>query len=506
MKQSTKKIFLSIAVLGLSFALGSCHWAPSTSSSSMIIIAVDQLGVNEVNCDPQSPTQARSGIALICQESVRFTHAYTTSPLSGPALTSVLTGQYPFQHGLRSNSKSFLPGRVNTLTEVVQKRGYATSFFSGGAPILRKLNLQQGFETFDDAFTPTPQKLFKPFAESQEAFKTWLREIRSQNFFSVFYVPDLAFTQTVTVSDLGQTRNLSFESQFEEFDESLYSFIQDLKSRNLWDSTLLVLVGLNGPDRGERSVELPNTNLFSERVQVGLLIKPSQKPRDQGLNWSYDGNLTLADLGVTFFEPFEPIHLKDLDFPVHSLQTVLKSPFSEKKNPPERFILTESAWMEDQPIRYSLRWGQYLFILDEKPQIFNSLIDRFETSSLKTHETSVRDLWSKIESIRQKKQWLLWPEPLYEKVLKWQGLAAGKLTSWERLAHRLKDDMEINNLYSRELLALQNWENLERWAQGMKFKDLEKIAHKNLKKENRQKFEDPCLATLDLPHPKSSDL
>lgn len=512
LKQRTKKTFLTACFLGVILALlTQCRWN-SQPSPSIIIIAVDQLGVNQINCNPETESTAHSGLGILCQEAIRFTHAYTTSPLSGPALTSILTGLYPFQHGLRSNSKSFLSGRVTTLAEAAQQNGFVTSFFSGGAPVLRKLNLQQGFETFDDLFNPTPNLLFRSFLKSQESFKSWLKESNPHHFLSVFYVPDLAYMNTVTQSDLGQTRNLSFESQLEEFDESLFTFIQDLKSAKLWDSTTLVVVGLNGPDHNQRTGELPNTNLFSERTQVGLLIKPAKKPSDQVQNWTHDENVNLADLGQTFLEAFKPAE-SDPDFPVISLTPVLKSQANEKGTD-NRVLLIETAWQELPAVRYSIRQGQYLYLHDEQPKIFNSFIDRLETTPQKATESVLRPTWEILQKIFEKKQWAAWPELSVETYLKWKGFAeiwlpdkaSGQKPSFERLAHRLNNDLEITHFYSRELLLQQNWDALARWASGMKNKDLEKIALKNLKKDVKRSFTDPCLAYLEKTKPNSNDI
>lgn len=501
MKQRAKKNLVALGLASIIAGLcTSCRWSQD-SSHSVIIIAVDQLGINQVSCRADNPIQERSGIGLLCQESIRFTHAYTTSILSGPALTSVLTGQYPFQHGLRSNTRSFLSARVTTLAEVYLNNGYATSFISGGAPVLRKLNLQQGFETFDDAFTPTSTRLFRPFFESQKIFETIHAKSDSQNIFSVFYVPDLLFKDTVTQTDLGETRNLSFESQVEEFDESLFTFIQNLKSRNQWDSTMIVLVGLNSEAGNDRFNELPNTNLFSERTQVGLLIKPPQKPRDEGIHWSYDGNVNLADIGFTLLEKFATGKV-DADFPVLSLNEILKSP-SDERAAPDRPLLMESAWNELSSIRRAIRWDQYLFLLDEKPKVFNSFIDKLETTSLRLSEPSVRDQWDSIQKILEKKNWSLWPEAPYALIRKWQDIPQ---PSYERLAHRFREDKSLGLHYSRELLAQQNWDQLLRWAHGNDDNDLEIVARKNLKMESKFIFKDLCLAVLQKPTPRPADL
>ena len=352
---------LHITLLAGLFAalLSGCHLTQK-SAPSVIVLAVDNLGVNQINCNQDTHATGmdsnsrspRSGFAQMCQESVRFTHAFTTSPLAGPATASLLTGQYPLQHGLRDN-RNFLSSRILSVAEVAQKKGVATSFFSGGAPILRKLNLQQGFETFDDNFVPTSTLLFRPFRRTEKIFENWLKEIGRQPFLSIFYLPDLNFSFSPTVNSLGQVRELNFESQLEEIDESLFSLIETLKKNKAWDSTMIILVGLNGPQSSNEG-ELAATDLFSERTQVSLLIKPAQKPRDQGMNWGFDQNVNLADVGATLMEIYGGEALSSLtSLPVFGLQDILKNPSGNSVGEPkwDRPLLIESGWAEISQIR-----------------------------------------------------------------------------------------------------------------------------------------------------------
>ena len=68
----------------------------------MLVIAVDELTATDVICSQDD--SPRSGFQLLCNESVRFTHAFTPSTLTVPALASLLTGHYPIQHRVRHNS------------------------------------------------------------------------------------------------------------------------------------------------------------------------------------------------------------------------------------------------------------------------------------------------------------------------------------------------------------------------------------------------------------------
>lgn len=514
----------------------SCGLAPR-SFPNVLVIAVDHLGFNEVNCSRESHSSAinngstdtlsHSGLEILCQESVRLTHAYTTSPLSAPALTSVLTAQNPIDHGLRQNGSSFLSSTTETIAEVALKKGVATSFFSGGPPLLRSLNIQQGFEVFDDNLFPTLNGPFRSFKKSLKLFEAWRKENSRQTFLTFFYVPDLLFTNTPTQNELGESRNFTFESQFEEFDEALFELIQTLKKTKAWDSTTVILVGLNGSEREQRAEELSNLNLFSDRTQIGLLIKPAQKPRDSGLSWSFDSNVSLIDVGETLFSIYESASAQpDVNFPALSLLPIFEksqnalAKNSDKNQWNQRPLLIESswgAWQAQTSVKYAIRLDQLLFVLDEKMAIYNSLIDKLETTPIRTpSENYLREPLAQVQKLIEKRHLNMWSPLNHESYLKWDGLSEiwslesmglNRELAFARLAHRLKNDPEATHLFTMELLNQKNWTELERWAQGMKLKDIELIAKRNLKKTTiRKTFSNGCLAALELGKTHISDL
>src|ERR1700744_4519468 len=93
-------LFLLLTLLATSLVQLSCQ---STSKPSILVIAVDDLTVTDILCNEETAKSYRSGFEILCQESVRFTHAFTPSTLSVPALASMLTGLYPYQNKVRNN-------------------------------------------------------------------------------------------------------------------------------------------------------------------------------------------------------------------------------------------------------------------------------------------------------------------------------------------------------------------------------------------------------------------
>lgn len=375
---------LALLPVGLAMGLTSCSFSQKPKEN-FLIIAVEELGSQQINCLRDERTGVKSGIDQLCPQSVKFSHMYTTSTMSAPAMASLLTGLYPFEHKLRNNGSDFLSAELETIAEIAVKKGYSTAFFSGGAPLLRKTGLQQGFSVFDDFVNPSYTLLYRNSRNTFQAFSRWLKNLESEAFFSVIYVPDLLFTKTETKNEFGEARNLSYESQLEEFDEALFWLIHDLKQQKKLDTLNLVVVGLNGPGMGIRRSELKASNLLSDRVQVGMLFKPNQKiSRDQPLQWSIDENVSLADLGMTFKE-----WLTDLPETTPPLlpRISLKKSLEKAQSPSEgqRWILVENAWNKWQKsgkIRYSLRQQHFVYVHDQPAKIYNSLLDPLEQMSI----------------------------------------------------------------------------------------------------------------------------
>lgn len=368
----------TLLLLFVTLTLSSCE-TQRTKKPSFLIIAVDQLKMTDVAC--QQDSRLTTHFDEFCQKAIRFSHAYTTSTLTLPALASILTAQYPISHGVRNNADSLSPS-IETVSEKAFDKGYDTFFISGGAPVLRKSGLQQGFELFEDSIQPNLQSLHRPFEESKKIFFRRMTETNKQSFFSVIYVPDILFTDYPSKNLLGESRDMSAESQIEELKEQLDIFFLDLKNENLWDNTHIVLVGLNG--RQENS-KLGRT-LSSDTTQVALLFKPAINVKFQS---DMDQNTSLIDLGATFYE------LLDEAAPFNDKSELNSFSLLSHKSNESRWILSESAWPKWRnwgETMWSIRKGGYVCYNQLSMVCYDSLVDKEKISPLSKKEILYKEL------------------------------------------------------------------------------------------------------------------
>ncbi len=79
-----------------------------------------------------------------------FAHAHNVVTL--PSHANILTGLYPYQHGIRDNSGFRLPAGVETLATRLKGSGYATGAFVGAFPLDSQFGLDRGFDVYDDRY------------------------------------------------------------------------------------------------------------------------------------------------------------------------------------------------------------------------------------------------------------------------------------------------------------------------------------------------------------------
>lgn len=469
---------------------------------SVLIIASDSLPLNLSLCTKESLPE-ETGFRRLCAESIRFTHVVTPSVLTVPALTSLMTGLAPADHGVRHNGSPGLSPAIRTFAESALASGRRTAFFSGGAPVWRRTGLHHGFEIFDDNIPLSSGRLFRSLSENSHLLFQWLfSDVGGEAFAAVIYAPDLAFTDTVTESAQGELRPLNYDSQLEEFDESLDELFHRLQRMGRWDDTVVVVAGLNGRENAPRPGEIEPLILNSENTQVTLFIKPVVKPRDQAIHWKVDRNVGLADVGRTLFRLIGDTTTPSPGaFPSISVLTALSS--AQPDWDEDRVLPIESGWALWQGwggLRAGAVVGHDLIRYDHPPVLFNTLVDRFETTALPLDESSRealrpwRDLGVEEWRPPTASQRAIFRVP----TLDW--LSPARAPALHRQLMELSADKKADDRVFRwaaqSALEQKDWTQLARLGKFAKRPLWTAVAEKNLGKNPR--LDDPCLSLLGL--------
>jgi tetratricopeptide (TPR) repeat protein len=86
----------------------------------------------------------------LASHGARFTFAHAHAVTTLPSHTSILTGQLPYEHGMRDNSGFRVKAGTPTLATRLKSLGFATGAFVGGFPLTKRFGLTPGFDVYDD--------------------------------------------------------------------------------------------------------------------------------------------------------------------------------------------------------------------------------------------------------------------------------------------------------------------------------------------------------------------
>ena len=137
---------------------------------NVLFILVDCLRADK--CWGNNRTAKTPTIDLLCQKGTAFTQAIATTTTTSPSVSSILTGLYPFAHGIRSLSGYKIRSRYRTLAEIFKENGYNTYADITG-PLIPEIGLNRGFDEYkvrdskDNMYSPWYDTLLNKFRNKE---------------------------------------------------------------------------------------------------------------------------------------------------------------------------------------------------------------------------------------------------------------------------------------------------------------------------------------------------
>jgi arylsulfatase A-like enzyme/Flp pilus assembly protein TadD len=148
----SKSSFAAVAALaGLLLAAAPPAAKAPALSRDIVLITIDTLRADAPGFagNPRSQTPVLDRLAA---QGRVFTNAHAHNVVTLPSHTNILTGLYPYQHGVRDNTGFRLSAGVPTLATVLHGAGYATGAFVAAFPLDSQFGLNHGFDVYDDHY------------------------------------------------------------------------------------------------------------------------------------------------------------------------------------------------------------------------------------------------------------------------------------------------------------------------------------------------------------------
>src|ERR1051325_2498325 len=141
-----------LLLLTLSLA---CHpretTTPGADKPDIILVTIDTLRADSVGFAGNTKVKTPF-LDKLASEGVVFANAHAHNVVTLPSHTNILTGLYPYQHGVRDNAGYKLAPKFETVATMLHQIGYTTGAFIGAYPLDSRYGLNQGFDTYDDNY------------------------------------------------------------------------------------------------------------------------------------------------------------------------------------------------------------------------------------------------------------------------------------------------------------------------------------------------------------------
>jgi arylsulfatase A-like enzyme/Tfp pilus assembly protein PilF len=359
--------------------------APATSRPGLdvLLVTLDTTRADRLGCYGYAPGKTHH-LDRLAAEGTRFETVVATAPITLPSHSSIFTGLYPFEHGVRNNGNFYLAERFETLATRLKARGYRTGAFVSSFILDRRYGLDRGFDTYDDHMEGEYTQVVTLQAERRGdrtalALGRWIDERAKEKdapFFAWLhlYDPHEPYAPPRPFRDLYPKD--PYEGEIAFVDAIVASVLDRLRGAGRLDRTLVVVAGDHGESLGEHGETTHSMFLYEGAVRVPLVFwRPGLVPSGRQVT----DPVRLVDVAPTILDllgapPLPAPHAR-------SLVPLLEGRSGGSPLPAYSETLLPKFYMNWAPLR-SLRDGRYKLIDAPRPELYDLATDPGESHNL----------------------------------------------------------------------------------------------------------------------------
>lgn len=271
----SSRLFSFVWIAGL--ALAPLSWAAVKPQPNVVFITIDTLRADHLGCYGYKQIRTPN-IDALAADSVRFERAYTPVPVTLPAHTAIFTGTYPTLSGMHDFSGNKLSPNQPTLASVLKQKGYVTGAVVGSAVLDSRFGLNQGFDFYYDHFDfnrlqeSNLEEMERPGNVVADVTLDWLAKNYKSSFllWMHLYDPHYPYRPPAPYSD--EYKDRLYDGEIAFADAQVGRLISFLKSKNLYQNTIIVLSGDHGESLGEHGEKTHGFFIYNATLHVPVMI------------------------------------------------------------------------------------------------------------------------------------------------------------------------------------------------------------------------------------------
>jgi arylsulfatase A-like enzyme/Tfp pilus assembly protein PilF len=215
----------------------------------------------------------------IAREGVLFEQAVSVAPLTLPAHSSMFTGKFPPEHGVRDNGGFFLGPEQLTLAEVLKARGYRTGGFVGAYVLDSKWGINQGFDTYYDKFDLGDAKavsiagIQRPANDVVDQALPWLEASNGQPFFAWIHLYDAHSPYRPPEPFATRYKGRPYNGEIAFADSQVARVIAKLEALGVYERTVIMILGDHGESLGDHGEQAHGFFIYNSTTHVPFAIR-----------------------------------------------------------------------------------------------------------------------------------------------------------------------------------------------------------------------------------------
>ncbi|MFT7521444.1 MAG: arylsulfatase A-like enzyme, partial [Kiritimatiellia bacterium] len=270
------RVFALVLVIGI---VGGCYTAPvPPPPPNFLLVTVDTLRADVLGSYGHR-AGASPNIDRLAAQGTRFDRAYTVTPLTIPAHSSLFTGLYPPRHGVRDNGDAFLGPEAYTLAERLKQHGYATGAAVGAEVTSHHWGFAQGFDTYRDELGATAGgnrwAVERPANTVVDDALAILDERSTQGpWMQWVHVFDVHHPYTPPEPHLSQMSGRAYLGEVAWTDAQLGRLFDAVLARPDADRTWIVVLADHGEGLGAHGENTHGVLLYDPTTRIPLIVRP----------------------------------------------------------------------------------------------------------------------------------------------------------------------------------------------------------------------------------------
>lgn len=269
---------LASALAVVAVVLAAWNWrrvsGTAAADGPLIFLSIDTLRADRLPAYGSTRTRTPN-IDGLAADGVLFENAYAHSPQTLPSHTSILSGELPFEHGVRDNIGFTVKTGQRFVQHALRERGYATGGFVSSYVLRHQTGINQGFDVYDDylpaasAATPLGQ-VQRPGEQTVAAAIRWIDAQPSARFFLFAHLYEPHTPYAAPARFTGTDR---YDAEVAYSDELIGTLLNHLRAKGLYDDATIVLSSDHGEGLGDHGEDEHGVFLYRETIHVPLIVK-----------------------------------------------------------------------------------------------------------------------------------------------------------------------------------------------------------------------------------------